>query len=104
MSKNEKAKMVSFRPTEKCIEIIERTMEASNLSKSDAIRILIESGNNRVIILDGQKIAAELFNIRFLLEKDDKGDLYQEVLKACNSLIIECRRFIEKGANDDGDS
>ena len=48
----EKTVQVSFRATESCKKAIDDYMRSSGLTKSDAIRRLIEQGDSKVIVKD----------------------------------------------------
>lgn len=92
----EKTVQVSFRATESCKKAIDDYMKSSGLTKSDAIRRLIEQGDSKVIVKDLNDIVQILIRIENLLYTGKSDiDTKKQVGAACGKLLSDLRRLIE---------
>ena len=71
-------------------------MKSSGLTKSDAIRRLIEQGDSKVIVKDLNDIVQILSRIENLLYNGKSDmDTKKQVGAACGKLLSDLRRLIE---------
>lgn len=97
-------KSVSVRLDDETAKKLEQLCEETGKSQSEVIRTMIAQ-NNSLEIIDGSKIAAELHEIRLLLEK---GGVYDKETKKniksmCDTLIKCMYLLFTKGGEQDGD-
>lgn len=95
---------LSIRMDEELFNRLETMAHEAGLSKSEmARRILSESSG--IIICNAPQIAANLFKIGQLLERDDLAEVTkQEIWQSCHLLKMEIKRLVEKGGDLCGDS
>lgn len=102
MSKN--STTLSVRMDEELLSKLETMAREAGLTKSEIARIIL-SESSAIIIYKAPQIAAELFRIRQLLERDDLNSATkQEIFQSCHLLKMELKRVIEKGGELHGSS
>lgn len=99
---SENSTTLSIRIDDVLYRKLETTAREAGLSKSELARTIL-SESSATIIYRAPQIAAELFRIRQLLERDDLDEATrQEIWKCCHLLKLEIKRVFEDGGENCG--
>jgi predicted DNA-binding protein len=97
-------KGISLRLDDELYHKLDNMAQETGVSRSELARKIL-SDSSAIQIINGSQIAAELFKISQLLEKDDLDDMIrQEISQACKNLKLKIKETFEKEGEFHGDS
>lgn len=83
---------------------IHKIIAETGMTKSNVVKKLLMESDD-IQIKDGEKIAAELFKIRVLLEKNlYDGECKHQIKECCDLLMTEIYELFAKGGDESGDT